>query len=115
MIVLIGSMFLILFILIVLVESVVLQLMRWGNNRIALRTALIMNAASAIFVFVLLSLAPRFGFWSIGTGFVSAIVIEGLILSRLNPELALFNWIVSVSANLASYLLLIVPVYIFRG
>jgi len=110
---LIASLGIALFILVVLlitvIESTVLQLMRWGDFRQSLRGAFWMNAASSLVGLTFLLLIPRYGRGIIVIGWAITIVIEALVLRRLQPELKGRNWWVAGIANLASYLILIVP------
>ena len=106
---------LILVCLIILIEMVVLQLLQWGNTRQSLRASLAMNIPSSLVGLVLLVLFPQPDFINLLYAWPILVIIEGIILSRLRLQSAQFNWFAVVLANLASYLILILPAFLFRG
>jgi hypothetical protein len=100
----------------VVIETAVLQLINWGDFRHCLRASLIANLASALIIAISLIWIPRFGFAGLVIGGVLSIMIEGLVFSRLNPETNRRNWLAAILANLVSFLILIFPVFwIIRG
>lgn len=101
-----------LFFLIVLVESVVLQVMRWGNFRGALLASFLMNLASSLAGITLLFLLPRFGWLGLGLAWALSVLIEGLALIGLRRNEQRLNWLASLAANTASYLILLAPAYL---
>jgi hypothetical protein len=101
--------FILVVLLIVVIESTVLQLLRWGELRNSLKGAFWMNLASSLVGLVFLIMVPGFGRWPLLIGWALSVVIEALVLMRLKPQAVRQNWLASVVANLASYLLLIVP------
>jgi hypothetical protein len=104
---------LIIFVLIVFIETVVLQLMRWGSFKSSLRASFYMNLVSTLFGLAALFLITR---WPVAGLLISwglSILIEGLVLKRLARTENMSVWRISVVANLASYLLLIFPAYLF--
>lgn len=101
--------------LIVLIELVVLQLLRWGNFRQALRASAIMNAISSVVGLVLLLAFPQPSVWGLlGSGALAG-MIETAVLVRLRRGDVRENAIAALVANLASYLVLVLPAYLFRG
>ena len=104
---------LIVFILILLIEVVVLQLMRWGSFRQSLYGALIMNLASLIAAGFSLALVPRGGFYSLAIAFGLSALIEGGVLTWLRRSGWGYNYLVAFFANLASYLVLLVPAFYY--
>lgn len=104
---------LIVFVLILLIEAVVLQLMRWGSFRESLRSTLVMNLASLVASALLLALVPRFGFYSLAIAFALSTLIEGGVLTWLKRSAWGYNFLVAFSANLASNLVLILPAFYY--
>ena len=105
----------ILFLLIVLVETVALQLLRWGDFRSSLKASILMNLASTLLGLVLLWLVPALGFLGIVIAWALSVLIEWLVLMRLHRGENRRNLILAALANLASYLLLIVPSYLLSA
>lgn len=101
--------FILIVLLITVIESTVLQLMRWGDFRQSLRGAFWMNAASSLVVLANLLLIPRFGRVMILIGWALTVSIEAFVMRHFQPELGGRNWWIAAVANLASYLILIVP------
>jgi hypothetical protein len=102
----------IVFILIVLVESTALQLMGWGDLRRSLWGAVLMNLASLLLSIFFLAMAPKFGLPGIGVSWFLSTLIEWLVLQRLGPFPRGRSLLVSGVANVASYLILILPAYL---
>jgi len=103
------------FILIVFVESVALQLIGWGNLRESLQGAFWMNLASTIVGFLLLATVTRLAVFGLILSWVFSVLVEGLVLRRFWHEKTPFHWYAAITANLVSYLLLIVPAYLLQG
>ena len=101
-----------LFSLIVLVESVVLQVMRWGSFKRSLRGSFWMNLASTLVGFFVLSLVPRLGFLGLLVAWMLSVLIEWAVLARFQPGQKRYMVSLALSANLVSYLLLILPAYL---
>jgi hypothetical protein len=101
--------------LIALVEMVVLQLVHWGNTRQSMRASLAMNIPSSLAGILLLVLFPQPNFLNLIMSWPILVIIEGIILIRLRPGSLLYNGFAVVLANLASYLILILPAFLFRG
>ena len=101
-----------LFSLIVLVESVVLQVLRWGSFKRSLRGSFWMNLASTLVGFFVLSLVPRLGFLGLLVAWMLSVLIEWTVLARFQPGQKRFTLTLALSANLVSYLLLILPAYL---
>ena len=103
----------IMFALIVIVESTVMQLMSWGALRHCLKDAFWMNLASTLIGFFFLALVPRFGYWGLLLAWAISVIIEALVLGRLNRQAGRKSWLVALVANLVSYLLLMLPTYLY--
>jgi hypothetical protein len=101
-----------LFSLIVLVESVVLQVLRWGSFKRSLRGSFWMNLASTLVGFLVLSLVPRLGFFGLLVAWTLSVLIEWAILARFQPGQKRYTLTLALSANLVSYLLLILPAFL---
>ena len=112
-IVLAGITLLLVFLLIVLSESVVLQLLGWGDRRATWIAAIKFNAVSAVLTAPVLGMARQWGEPSLWLAWGLSVVIEGLILLRLKQGTALYNFLCALLANTASYLILILPSFLF--
>jgi hypothetical protein len=105
---------LVLLCLIIIIESAVLQLMRWGDFKRSLAGAIWMNLASTLFGLIFTLLANELGGFSLLISWALSVVIEALVLMRHKPGERRHNWLVALVANLASYLILILPAYLSR-
>jgi hypothetical protein len=101
--------------LLILVEMVALQLLHWGNTRQSLRASLAMNIPSSVVGIVLLVLFPQPDLRHLLVGWPILVIIEGSVLAYIRPGTSVYNWFAAAVANLASYLLLILPAFLFRG
>lgn len=102
----------ILFLLILLVETIALQLLRWGDFKSSLKASFWMNLASTLIGLLFLWLVPALGWLGIFIAWALSVLIEWLVLMRLRRGENRRNLILATIANLASYLLLIVPSYL---
>jgi hypothetical protein len=102
-----------LFALIVVIESAVLQGMRWGSFKACLKASFWMNLASTLFGFLGLGAAPALGVWGLLSAWVLSVVIEALVLRRLNRQAVRRSWGIAFVANLVSYALILFPIYLF--
>jgi hypothetical protein len=100
-----------LFLLIVVIESAALQWMRWGSFKGSLKASFWMNLASTAFGFLGLGAAPALGIWGLMLAWALSVVIEALVLRRLNRQVGGRNWQAALAANLVSYVLIILPIY----
>jgi len=104
----------ILTILIALVEGVALTLLGWDSFKRAYLVALLMNFISTCVGAVLLFILPQEqNLWWVLISFALSLLIEGLVLVRFKRRSARQNWTAALVANLASYLILIAPIYFF--
>ena len=103
----------VLLLLIIVIESAALQFIGWGDLRRSLRGSLLMNLASMLVTFLFLALVPKLGWPGLLIGWFVSVAIESLVLGRMKPEAGSRNWTAAFIANLASYVILILPVYIF--
>ena len=99
--------------LIVLIESVVFQLLHWGDLKKSWKAALLINVISAILTSPLLAMARTWGLQSLVAAWGLSILIEGLILNRIRPGEVRLSWLCALLANTASYLILIYPSFRF--
>jgi hypothetical protein len=105
----------ILILLITLVEMVTLQLLRWGNTRQSMRASIAMNLTSSVVGILLLVLFPHPNVRNLLFAWFILVAIEGGVLTRLHPQTPRYNWFTAAIANLASYIILILPAFLFRG
>jgi len=104
---------LLLTLLITLVEGVVLALLKWNVFPRALVASLIINITSSLVGGLLLIFLQEFPLIWMLLAFVLSVSIEGAILLKIQPAFGRRTWLLALLANLASYLLLILPAYLF--
>jgi len=97
----------------VVIETAVYQLLNWGPFQTCLRAAFLVNLASALLIAAGLMSMQRLGWLGVTGSALIAVLIEGFILNRLKAGARQLNWLVSILANLASFLILILPVFFF--
>lgn len=105
----------VLFLIVVVIESAALQWLRWSGFKPSVRASLLMNLASAPVSWLGLGLAPALGVWGLLLTGVLSFIIEALVLRRLKREAGPIHWWAALAANLASYLILILPIYWFSA
>ena len=98
--------------LIALVEGVVLTLLKWKPFMSSLLAALLVNTISSIVGIVLLIFLQDIPMAWIVIAFFLSIIIEGVILVLIQPVTRWKALLYALLANLASYLILIVPAYL---
>jgi hypothetical protein len=99
--------------LIALVEAVVLTLLKWNSFPRSLLAAVIINIASSLVGGVLLIFLQQVPVTWMIIAFVISVGIEGAILLKIQPAAGRRAWFLALTANLASYILLILPAYLF--
>ena len=105
---------LILLMLMALTESVVLQILGWGNLKRSLIAALWMNLAAAPVLIGCILLTPNFGLASLGIAWLLSVLIQSGVLMLLKRGSKRQAWVAGFFASLASYLILILPIYLFQ-
>ena len=102
-----------------LLESIVLRLLKWGTFWRSLLASLLMNLPSTLVGFWLIWLAGfsrtyteetplnRLGIWLIPAAWALSVAIEGGVLVLMKRDGGRQNWVASLAANTASYLLLL--------
>lgn len=99
--------------LVALIEGVTLTLLSWNPFRTSLTVSLIMNIISGIINGILLILLQRTPFLWLPVSFVLSLLIEGFIMTYFKRDTLRQNSLFILLANLASYILLILPAYYF--
>jgi hypothetical protein len=99
--------------LIALIEATAMVALKWGAFRQAIIASLVMNLASTILGAVLLIIFPHPPFWGLLIAWALSTLVEGGILMAFQRGAPGKNWRAALIANLASYLLLILPSYYF--
>ncbi len=99
--------------LITLIEGVALTLLHWNPFRACLTVSLIMNILAGIINGVLLILLQRNPLVWLPVSFVASLVIDGFILSYFKRDTLRQDSLFALLANLASYIILILPAYYF--
>jgi len=99
--------------LIALIEGVALTLLAWNPFRASLKVSFIMNMISGIINGILLIILQRTPFVWLPISFVLSLLIEGFIMTYFKRDALRQNSLFILFANLASYILLILPAYYF--
>jgi len=99
--------------LISLVEAVVLTLLKWNIFPRSLLAAVIINVVSSLVGGLLLIILQDIPLTWVVITLLMSIVIEGIILLKIQPGVGWRAWLIALAANLASYLLLILPAYLY--
>jgi hypothetical protein len=99
--------------LVALIEGVVLTLLAWNPFRASLTVSFIMNIISGIINGILLILLQRTPFVWLPISFVLSLLIEGFVMTYFKRDAFRQNSLFVLLANLASYILLILPAYYF--
>ncbi len=100
-------------ILIALIEGVTLTLLRWNPFRQSLTISSIMNLISGLINGILLILLQHTPLIWLPISFVISLLIEVFVMTYFKRDDLRQNSIFVVLANLASYILLILPAYYF--
>jgi hypothetical protein len=99
--------------IIALIEGVALTMLRWNPFRQSLTISLIMNITSGILNGILLILLQRTPLVWLPVSFVISLLIEGFIMTYFKRDAIRQNSLFVLLANLASYILFILPAYYF--
>jgi hypothetical protein len=99
--------------LIALVEGVALTLLGWNPFRISMKVSFIMNIISGVVNGILLVLLQRSPFVWLPVSFVLSFMVEVFVMTYFKRDAFRQNFLIIFLANLASYLLLILPAYYF--
>ena len=95
------------------VEAVVMFLLKWDKFWRCLWVSLLMNAISTIFGIgsvVVGFLFSDLSLWlQVVLAFLLSVLLEGGVLMLMKRNAARLNWLTSLYTNIASYLLVIVP------
>lgn len=104
----------ILTLVITLLEAIVLLLLKWGTFGRSLVAALVMNLVTTMIGFgMLVFMKGDAVYLGLLLDFLLSILIEGGVLMLFKRGAARANWIAALSANAASYLIIILPLFIF--
>jgi hypothetical protein len=97
----------------VVIETAVFQLVNWGEFRLCLKASLLANLASGLAVILSMIMIPRLGLAGLIAGVFLSTLIEGLVLLRLKPGSKRLDWLAAVLANLTSFMILTFPIFWF--
>lgn len=100
---------------IVVVESAVLQFVGWGDLRQSLRASLLANLASSLLIAASLVGIPRLGLLSLLLGFLLVMLIEAWVLNKIRSNQKSSFIKISFITNLVSFSILILPIYLFTN
>jgi hypothetical protein len=107
--------------IIILIEATTLKLLKWGNFSRSLLAAFVANIVTTLIGLIWLainylgSLALQTavsGSLGLVVAFILSVVLEAGILMLFKRGAARENWVASLVANTASYLLVILPAYL---
>ena len=96
-----------------LIEGVALTLLSWNPSRTCIKVSFIMNIISGIINGALLILLQSNPFIWLPISFGISLLVEGLIMTYFKRHALRQNSLFVLIANLASYILLILPAYYF--
>lgn len=102
--------------LITIAEAIVMLLLKWDKFGRSLWASLLMNITSTIFGGVLIALGVLGGSYAwLVAAFVLSVLIEGGVLMLMNRGAVRQNLLTSLIANLASYLVIILPIILLNA
>jgi hypothetical protein len=99
--------------IIALIEGVTLTLLKWSSSRTSLMVSYIMNIISGIINGILLVLLQDNPLVWLPVSFVLSVLIEFFIMSYFKRDTIFQNCLFVIIANLASYVLLILPAFYY--
>lgn len=103
-------------IIITIAEAIVMLLLKWDKFGRSLLASLLMNVTSTIFGGVLIALGVLGGSYAwLVAAFVLSVLIEGGVLMLMNRGAVRQNLLTSLIANLASYLVIILPIILLNA
>lgn len=105
--------FILLWLVLVVVETAGLQLARWGEFQPCLRASLIMNLVSAPVLIISLLKIPNFGLAGVVIGAIISCTIEAFLLPMLRKQKGHPHWQAAGTANIASLLVLLLPIWYY--
>jgi len=102
--------------IITIAEAIVMLLLKWDKFGRSLWASLLMNITSTIFGGVLIALGVLGGSYAwLVAAFVLSVLIEGGVLMLMNRGAVRQNLLTSLTANLASYLVIILPIILLNA
>ena len=102
--------------LITIAEAIVMLLLKWDKFGRSLWASLLMNVTSTIFGGVLIALGVLGGSYAwLVAAFVLSVLIEGGVLMLMKRGAVRQNLLTSLIANLASYLVIILPIILLNA
>ncbi len=110
--VLAGVTAVLLFSLIVLVEATAMQWVGWDHRNGCLKASLIMNLASVLPAAASIYLVIQWRLAGMAFAWLISVLIEGGTLAYLGRGEPRANWLSALMANLASYLIILLPAYL---
>ena len=105
----------IIILIVVGLESLVLWRLRWGPYKRALLAAFVMNLATSILGVAVVPFTLQLRFWGLLIDFAVSVLVEGGILMLFKRGAARENLVAALAANSASYVLIMLPLYLFYG
>lgn len=96
-------------------EAVVLKLLKWGTFLRSLLASFLMNLASTLIGVGLVIVVDVEGLWFVVIAWAVSVVIEGGVLTLMKRDAGRQNWLAVLVANVASYLLLVLPLFLLSS
>ena len=96
-------------------ESLVLWRLGWGTFKRSLLAGFVMNLATSILGIGVVPFTLQLGIWGLLIDLALSVLVEGGILMLFKRGATRANWLAALAANGASYLLVILPVYLLTG
>lgn len=100
---------------IVVVESAMLQFVGWGDLRQSLKGSMLANLASSLLIAASLFAIPRLGLLSLLLGFLIALPVEAWVLKKIQSNDRRASFSIAFIINLVSFGILILPIYFFTN
>ena len=101
--------------IVIILESLVLWRLHWGTFKRSLLAAFVMNLATSILGAGVVVVTLPLGIWGFLIDIGLSVLVEGGILMLFRRGAARENWVAALAANTFSYLLVMLPLYLFYG
>jgi hypothetical protein len=97
------------------IESLALLQLKWGTFKRAVLCSIVMNLVTFVIGIGVVPFTLEMGLWGLLIDFVISVCIEFIILMTFKRGAMRENWNAALTANAASYLLVILPLYLYFG
>ena len=97
------------------IESLALLQLKWGTFKRAVLCSIVMNLVTYVIGIGVVLFTLEMGLWGLLIDFVISAVVEFIILMMFKRGAMRENWNAALTVNAASYLLVILPLYLYFG